>query len=113
MVAVSNLDCHSAKINYFIFSQAKVIVIEFVTPTDRPKSVRNRCVIGSFKWSFCVVTLLFGVSVDVRAGFCHRTDPDLFLFFFTRFNGYFASLLSYFIRKCYFSVSRSPLQDVK
>ena len=30
-----------------------------VTPTDRPKSVRNRCVIGIFLWLFCVVLLLF------------------------------------------------------
>ena len=31
-----------------------------VTPTDRPKSVRNRCVYNwSFRWRSCVVTLLF------------------------------------------------------
>ena len=34
-----------------------------VTPTDRPKSVRNRCVIEVFSGVFCVVMLDFSVSV--------------------------------------------------
>ena len=38
-----------------------------VTPTDLPKSVRNRCVIEVFGSVFYVVTLLFYVSVDVGA----------------------------------------------
>ena len=38
-----------------------------VTPTDRPKSVRNRCVINVFGGVFYVVTLLFGCSVGVGA----------------------------------------------
>ena len=38
-----------------------------VTPTDRPKSVRNRCVIEVFGGVFYVVTLLFGFSVSVGA----------------------------------------------
>ena len=38
-----------------------------VTPTDRPKSARNRCLIEILV-AFCVVTLLFvGFSVDVGA----------------------------------------------
>ena len=49
-----------------------------VTPTDRPKSVRNSCVIN-FLWRFYVVTLLFGLFCGCR-GFCHRTESDLFLF---------------------------------
>ena len=37
------------------------------TPTDRPKSVRNRCVIEVFGGVFYVVTLLFGFFVGVGA----------------------------------------------
>ena len=33
--------------------------VAVVTPTDRPKSVRNRCVIKLFCGVVCVVTLLF------------------------------------------------------
>ena len=39
-----------------------------VTLTDRRKSIRNRCVTKvtkSFWWRFCVVTLVFGVSLGV------------------------------------------------
>ena len=36
-----------------------------VTPADRPKSVRNRCVIKVFDGVFDVVTLLFDFSVGV------------------------------------------------
>ena len=50
-----------------------------VTPTDRPKSVRNRCVIKVFGGVFYVVTLLFGFFCECR-GFCHRTESDLFPF---------------------------------
>ena len=50
-----------------------------VTPTDRPKSVRNSCVIkvfgGVFVLSRCFFLLLCGCR-----GFCHRTESDLFLF---------------------------------
>ena len=45
---------------------------------DRPKSVRNCCVIDVFGGVF-VVTLLFGFFCRCR-GFCHRTKSDLFLF---------------------------------
>ena len=38
-----------------------------VAQTDRPKSVCNRCVIKVFGGVLCVVTLLFGFSVSVRA----------------------------------------------
>ena len=50
-----------------------------VTPTDRPKSVRNRCVIELFCGVVCVVTLPFWYFCWCR-GFCHRTESDLFLF---------------------------------
>ena len=54
--------------------------VTVVTPTDRPKSVRNRCVIGVLV-AFCVVMLLFGFFCGCR-GFCSRTESDLFLFLF-------------------------------
>ena len=38
-----------------------------VTPTDRPKSVCNRCVIEVFGGVFYVFTMLFEFSVDVWA----------------------------------------------
>ena len=50
-----------------------------VTPTDRPKSVRNSCVIKVLVAFY--VTLLFGLFCGCR-GFCHRTESDLFLFLF-------------------------------
>ena len=50
-----------------------------VTLTDRPKSVRNRCVIKVFGSVFYVITLLFGFFCGCR-GFCHGTESDLFLF---------------------------------
>ena len=59
-----------------------------VTPTDRPKSVRNRCAIEVFGGVFYVVTLLFGFFCGCR-GFCHRTESDLFLFLFLHYKGTF------------------------
>ena len=50
-----------------------------VTPTDRPKSVRNCCLIELFCGVVCVVTLPFWHFCWCR-GFCHRTGSDLFLF---------------------------------
>ena len=49
-----------------------------VTPTDRPKSVRNHYVIEVFV-AYYVVTLLFGFFCEWR-GVCHRTGSDIFLF---------------------------------
>ena len=37
------------------------------TPTDRPKSVRNRCVIEPFCDVVCVVSCTFDISVGVGA----------------------------------------------
>ena len=45
-----------------------------VTPTDRPKLVRNRCFRGVFVLSRCFL------DFSVGEGFCHRTESDLFLF---------------------------------
>ena len=53
--------------------------VAVVTPTDRPKSVRNRCLIELFCGVVCVVTLPFWHFRWCR-GFCHRTESDLFLF---------------------------------
>ena len=53
--------------------------VAVVTPTDRPKSVRNRCVIELFCGVVCVVTLPFWHVCWCR-GFCDRTESDLFLF---------------------------------
>ena len=39
--------------------------VALVTPTDRPKSVRNRCLIELFCGVVCVVTLPFYISVGV------------------------------------------------
>ena len=53
--------------------------VAVVTPTDRPKSVRNRCLIELFCGVVCVVTLPFWHFCWCR-GFCHRTGSDLLLF---------------------------------
>ena len=53
--------------------------VAVVTPTDRPKSVRNRCLIELFCGVVCVVTLPFWRFCWCR-GFCRRTESDLFLF---------------------------------
>ena len=52
------------------------------TPTDRPKSVRNHCVIELSCGVVCVVTLPFWHFCWCR-GFCQRTESDLFLFCFS------------------------------
>ena len=41
--------------------------VTVVTPTDRPKSVPNRCVIELFWGVVCVLILPFDISVGVRA----------------------------------------------
>ena len=53
--------------------------VAVVTPTDRPKSVRNRCDIELFCGVVCVVTLPFWHFCWCR-GFCYRTESDLFFF---------------------------------
>ena len=53
-----------------------------LTPTDRPKSVSNHCVIGHFDGRFvlwiCLVCIFFWYK-----GSCHWTESDLFPFLFT------------------------------
>ena len=53
------------------------------TPTDRPKSVRNCCLIEHFCGVVCVVTLPFWHFCWCR-GFYHRTGSDLLLFVFNQ-----------------------------
>ena len=53
--------------------------VAVVTPTDRPKSVRNCCLIELFCGVVCVVTLPFWHFCWCR-GFCHRTGSGLLLF---------------------------------
>ena len=55
--------------------------VAVVTPTDRPKSVRNRFLIELFCGVVWVVALPFWHFCWCR-GFCHRTESDLFLFLF-------------------------------
>ena len=56
--------------------------VAVVTPTDRPKSVRNCCLIELFCGVVCVATLPLWHFCWYR-GFCHRTGSDLLLFVFT------------------------------
>ena len=55
-----------------------IIWVAVVTPTDRPESVRNRCVIyifgGVFVLSCCLLNLYVGV------GAYDMTESDLFFF---------------------------------
>ena len=53
--------------------------VAVVTLTDRPKSVRNYCLIELFCGVVCVVTLPLWHFCWYR-GFCHRTGSDLLLF---------------------------------
>ena len=57
--------------------------VAIVTPTDRPKSVRNRCVIELYVALFILSLCPFDISVGVW-GFCHKTESDLFLFLFMK-----------------------------
>ena len=50
-----------------------------VTPTDRPKSVRNLCVIEVFGGVF-VLSIGFRIFCWYRGFFSHRTESDLILF---------------------------------
>ena len=55
--------------------------VAVVTPTGRPKSVRNRYLIELFCGVVCVVTLPFWHFCWYRI-FCYRTESDLRLFVF-------------------------------
>ena len=69
---------------WFICGRRRVAIARYrmiclVLPTDRPKSVRNRCVIEVLGGIFYNVTIRFGFFCGCR-GFCNRTESDLFLF---------------------------------
>ena len=49
-----------------------------VTPTDRPKSVRYRCVINLLSELF--VSLLCFMAILLEFGLCHLIWSDLFIF---------------------------------
>ena len=55
--------------------------VAIVTPSDRPKSVRNRCVNEYFGGVFVLSRCFLDFSVGV-VGLCHMTESDLFLFSF-------------------------------
>ena len=64
-------------------------LVTVVTPTDRPKSVRNCCLIELFCGVVCVVTLSFWHFCLCR-GFCHRTGSDLLLFVLIQRNRFYS-----------------------
>ena len=68
--------------------------VAVVTSTDRPKSVRNRCLIELFCGVVCAFTLPFWHFRGCR-GFCHRTESDLLLF---------VLILSIYFPFCYFKL---------
>ena len=51
-----------------------------VTPTDRPKSVRNRCVIELFYYVVCVVICPFDSSVGIGAFVIGLSQVSSFFF---------------------------------
>ena len=61
--------------------------VALVTPTDRPKSVRNRCLIELFCGVVCVVTCPFDISVGVGAFVTGLGQITSFLSLYT-WNGY-------------------------
>ena len=80
--------------------------VAVVTPTDRPKSVRNRCLIELFCGVVCVVSLPFWHFCWCR-GFCHRTESDLFLFLFS------SCFISYQTNSCliYHIITNIPIES--
>ena len=83
--------------------------------TDRPNSVRNRCVTEIFGIAFYVVMLFFGLFCGCR-GFCHRTESDPFLFLLMNLDKRLfgshktLSLLAYIAAKKYYH--NSKLQNI-
>ena len=53
-----------------------------VAPTDRPKSVSNRCVIEVFGGDFVLSrSFFFFIFFCWCTGFWHRTQSDLFIYY--------------------------------
>ena len=78
--------------------------VAVVTPTDRPKSVCNRCLIELFCGVVCVVTLPFWHFCWCR-GFCHRTESDLLLYVLDALS---AGTVKYLMEALYF-ISNAPV----
>ena len=68
--------------------------VAVVTPTLRPKSVRNCCLIELFCGVVCVATLPLWHFCWYR-GFCHRTGSDLLLFVCTNVFGMHTHLMKH------------------
>ena len=60
-------------------------MVATVTPTDRPKLVRNYCVIEVFGGVFVLSRCFLDFSVDVGAFVRGLSQSDLFLFLITKF----------------------------
>ena len=73
--------------------------VAVITPTDRPKSVRNCRLIELFCGVVCVATLPLGHFCWYR-GFCHRTGSDLLLFVFVILSYFNAISLDFYAVKC-------------
>ena len=86
--------------------------VAVVTPNDRPKSVRNRCVIELFCCVVCVVTLPLWHFCWCM-GFRHRTESDIlpFLLFIIPFlNQTFTRFYVFFNLACFHTILCSIMQ---
>ena len=86
--------------------------VAVVTPTDRPKSVRNCCLIEVFYGVVCVVTLPFWHFCWCR-GFCHRTGSYLLLFVFAIQLHQISSLFSSYCPNTKYLYLRLPFLKMK
>ena len=71
-----------------------------VTPTDRPKSVRNRCVIEFFVEFFCCHFATFVISVRIRTFVMGQSDLFLFLYCLCNFNHLHKGLSFIVVTQC-------------
>ena len=67
-----------------------------VTPTDRPKSVRNRCVIELFVALFVLSLCPFDISVVIGAFVIGLSQISSFLSFFSYKNVYMTTSCKHF-----------------
>ena len=82
--------------------------VAVVTPTDRPKSARNCCLIELFCYAVCVVNLPFWHFCWCR-GFCHRTWSDLLLFVF---NSRYEKIIIWY-KDINFLISKNRFLEIK
>ena len=84
------------------------ISVAFVSPTDRPESVQNRCEIEIFGGVFVLSHCFFLTFCRCRR-FCHRTEIYLFLFLLHMFfllRAFFSRNCRYFPELCYSNIPR-------